>query len=153
MKKINFIQNELARLRDESDGGAMVEALMALPILTVLAFGMLEFGSMFWQREQIETGLRDAARYMARCRHESDTCEATARNLAYYGSVGALANPRVPNWEPGDSPITFQEASGQTQTVVKATTTHQLVNSPLFGFLGIDEITITSWHDQRVMGW
>lgn len=153
MTPSNFLQTQFARFRKENEGGAMVEALLALPVLTMLAFGMLEFGSMFWQREQIETGLRDAARYMARCRHENDTCEATARNLAYYGSVAAQPQPRVPNWVPAESPITFQERSGEIQTVVTATTTHQLVNSPLFGFLGIDEITITSWHDQRVIGW
>lgn len=153
MRKTKFMRIQLLRLRKENEGGAMVEALLALPVLTMLAFGMLEFGSMFWQREQIETGLRDAARYMARCRHEADTCETTARNLAYYGSVAAQAQPRVPNWLPVESPITFLETSGETQTVVTASTTHQLVNSPLFGFLGIDEITITSWHDQRVIGW
>ncbi len=153
MRMIRFMQAQLRRLRNENEGSAMIEALLALPVLTMLTFGMLEFGSMFWQREQIETGLRDAARYMARCRHETNTCQTTARNLAYYGSVAAQLQPRVPNWEPGDSPITFIETTGETQTVVTASTTHQLVNSPLFGFLGIDEITITSWHDERVIGW
>ncbi len=153
MRMTHMLQTQLQRLRHENEGAAMVEALLALPVLTMLAFGMLEFGSMFWQREQIETGLRDAARYMARCRHEVNTCETTARNLAYYGSVAAQAQPRVPNWEPAASPITFVESANDTQTVVTASTTHQLVHSPLFGFLGIDEITITAWHDQRVMGW
>ena len=77
------------RLRRERDGAAMTEAILAVPILIMLAFGMLEFGSLFWQREQIETGLRDAARYMARCRHDTAVCQTVARNLAYYGSVSA----------------------------------------------------------------
>nr|WP_306264620.1 TadE family protein [Pararhizobium sp. IMCC3301] len=131
----------------------MTEAILAVPILIILAFGMLEFGSLFWQREQIETGLRDAARYMARCRHDTAACQTTARNLAYYGSVSAQSSARVPQWEADASPITFAETVGATQTVVTATTVHQLINSPVFGFLGIDEITITAWHDQRVIGW
>ena len=48
-------------LRDE-EGIAMTEALIAVPFLTFLAVAVLEFGSLFWQREQMETGLRDAAR-------------------------------------------------------------------------------------------
>lgn len=136
-----------------NDGAAMTEALLALPVLILLTVGVLEFGSLFWQREQIETGLRDAARYMARCRHDTATCQTVARNLAYYGSVAALANPRVPDWVPVGSPITFSEATGATQTIVTASTTHQLVDSPLFSILGVDEMTITSWHDQRVIGW
>ena len=52
----------------ERDGVAMTEAIVAVPFLFLFAVGVLEFGALFWQREQIETGLRDAARYMARCR-------------------------------------------------------------------------------------
>lgn len=141
------------RFRSSDDGGAMAEALLALPVLILLTVGVLEFGSLFWQREQIETGLRDASRYMARCRHDTATCETVARNLAYYGSVTALANSRVPDWIPGGSPISFSEATSASQTIVTASTTHQLVDSPLFSILGIDEITITSWHNQRVIGW
>lgn len=150
---ISSMLNSLRKLRRERDGAAMTEAILAVPILVMLAFGVLEFGSLFWQREQIETGLRDAARYMARCRHDTAVCQTVARNLAYYGSVSAQSPPRVPQWEAGASPITFAETVSATQTVVTASTVHQLVNSPLFGFLGIDEITITSWHDQRVIGW
>ncbi|WP_306260787.1 TadE/TadG family type IV pilus assembly protein [Pararhizobium sp. IMCC21322] len=153
MRRAILPNTRVRRFRTSDDGAAMTEALVALPVLILLTVGVLEFGSLFWQREQIETGLRDAARYMARCRHDTAICETVARNLAYYGSVAALANPRVPDWVPAGSPISFSEATGATQTIVTASTTHQLVNSPLFSILGIDEITITSWHNQRVIGW
>lgn len=147
------IKRCLSQLCSREDGAAMVEAIIALPVLTFLTFGMLEFGSLFWQREQIETGLRDAARYVARCGHDVAVCQGTARNLAYHGSTAALATLRVPQWNTNLSPIIFEESVSGSQTMVSATSTHQLVNSPLLGFLGVDEINITASHNQRVIGW
>lgn len=141
-----------AFLRDER-GVAMTEAIVAVPFLTLLAAGILEFGSVFWQREQIQTGLRDAARYMARCRHAAATCEANARNLAYYGSTAAGTAHRVPDWNATNSNITFTIDDTGPYDAISAATTHQILHSPIFGLLGIDEITVTSNHDQRVIGW
>jgi Flp pilus assembly protein TadG len=137
-------------LRDE-EGIAMTEALIALPFLTFLAVAVLEFGSLFWQREQMETGLRDAARYMARCRQASG-CDTIASNLAYYGNSNGSGALRVPNWNATNAPITFSNPSGVGGTV-SATSTHTLANSPLFGWLGIDAIVITVNNDQRRIGW
>ncbi len=134
----------------EQDGVAMTEAIIVVPLLTFAAVGVLEFGSLFWQREQIETGLRDAARYMARCRHPIATCEATARNLAYFGSSSPTAAFRVPGWNAG---ITFTQATVGAQEIVTARTTHDFRHSPLFGFLSIADISISANHNQRVIGW
>lgn len=130
------------------DGVVMTEALVAVPFLFLLAVGVLEFGAVLWEREQIETGLRDAARYMARCRHVSG-CDTVARNLAYHGTVDGSGALRVPGWDTGTSPITFAVAG----TSVTASTTHQMVTSPLFGVLNIDGISVTLTHTQRVIGW
>jgi Flp pilus assembly protein TadG len=137
-------------LRDD-EGVAMTEALIAVPFLTFLAVAVLEFGSLFWQREQMETGLRDAARYMARCRHASG-CDSTASNLAYYGNSNGTGALRVPDWDAATSPIIFANPAG-IGGVISATSTHQLVNSPLFGWLGVGPITITAGNEQRRIGW
>jgi Flp pilus assembly protein TadG len=134
----------------EQDGVAMTEAIVVVPFLTLFAVGVIEFGALFWQREQIETGLRDAARYMARCRHPIATCETTARNLAYYGSSAQTAE-RVPGWNDTNSPITFTPTTVGTQDIIRARTAHDLVNSPLFNFLGIGTISISADHNQRMM--
>lgn len=144
-----------AFLADE-EGVAMTEALLAVPLLTLIAAGVLEFGGVFWQREQIETGLRDAARYMARCRHDGSayttttvnggTCAGVARNLARYGNSAGTGPLRVLNW---NEAITFAIV-GESIT---ATTTHAMSRSPMFGVLGIDQITVTANHNQRRIGW
>ena len=145
------IRERLAGFFAEQDGVAMTEAIIAVPFLFILAVGVLEFGALFWQREQIETGLRDAARYMARCRPPIN-CELNARNLAYYGSVSTAAL-RVPGWDASspNGPIIFTVTPGVSQDIVTAWTAHDLVNSPLFNFLGIGTIAISANHNQRVM--
>lgn len=147
----------LQKCRDEEHGAVMTEVIVIVPFLTFLAVGILEFGNIFWQRGQIETGLRDASRYVARCPHALVLCETTARNLAYYGSVVQTASLRVPNWAPGNSPITFVRATetttaANTEEIVTASTSHQILHSPLFRLLAINQITIAASHNQRVIG-
>ena len=136
----------------DQNGVAMTEAIVVVPVMTVAALGVLEFGSLFWQREQIETGLRDAARYMARCRHGPLICEETARNLAYFGSSLPTVE-RVPGWNDTNSPITFTPTTVGAQVIITAWTAHDLVNSPLINFLGIGVISISANHNQRLTGW
>jgi hypothetical protein len=150
------IREHLAVFFAEQRGVAMTEAIVVVPFLTFFAVGVLEFGALFWQREQIETGLRDAARYMARCRHDTATCELTAQNLAYYGTSGwTTPQPpplRAPGWNAAESLITFNTATTASgQQIITARTAHDLANSPLLGYFGIDEISISASHSQRVM--
>ena len=137
-----------ARFAKGEDGVVMTEALVAVPFLFLLSVGVLEFGAVLWEREQIQTGLRDAARYMARCRAPV-ACEANARNLAYRGDVSGADPLRVPGWDAVGSPIVFSTAGEG----ITATTTHQMVTSPLFGALNIDGISVTLAHTQRRIGW
>lgn len=149
---MNAIVNLRNFLSDEQ-GVAMTEAIIVVPFLTFLAISVLEFGSVLWQREQIETGLRDAARYMARCRHSVDTCQNVARNLAYYGSSSVTTRLRVRDWNADNSPITFNESASGSSTIISATTTHRFPGSPLFSALGIGNISVTANHNQRKIGW
>ena len=153
MKISDKIRAVIRRFAVDTVGVAMTEAIVMVPLLFLLAVGVLEFGMLFWQREQIETGLRDASRYIARCRHAQATCEQNARNLAYYGSTAASATHRVPNWDAAGSTITFSQNAGSVMTTVSATTTHQLANAPMFGVLGLGQITVSAYHRQRVIGW
>lgn len=158
IRMARYFRARLRQLLSDDGGAVLTEALLVVPFLTILAVGVLEFGNVLWQREQIETGLRDAARYMARCRvgtswHTTSECEGWARNLAYYGSTASTGGLRVPDWNATNSPITFATVDTGKQDIVTATTAHQLVHSPLFGMLGINVITVSAKHEQRVIGW
>ena len=52
-------------LRD-TDGSALVESAVLLPMLFVLLFGVYEFSWFFYQQHVASIGIRDAARYLAR---------------------------------------------------------------------------------------
>ncbi|MGG7579123.1 TadE/TadG family type IV pilus assembly protein [Rhizobium sp. Nf11,1] len=139
------------------EGAVLAEALLAIPFVTLFAAAILEFGSIFWQRMQIDAGLRDAGRYLSRCRPLSGTyvptCnQATAKTIAFYGTQTPAANaqPRVPGWnDPADITISAPDADGN----ITISTAHLYQSSPVFGFLGIDAITLSSFHEERYIGW
>lgn len=155
----NFIRRRLENtLWLNCEGAVLTEALVAVPFVTLFAAGILEFGNVFWERMQIDAGLRDAGRYLARCRPTSPiytaTCsEATAKAIAYYGTQTPAADAalRVPGWGPDPADITVTPVSADG--TITLATAHLYQASPLFGWLGIDDITISVSHEQRYMGW
>ena len=52
-------------LRDQ-EGSALIEGAILVPVLFALIFGVLEFSYYFYQQHLVSTGVRDAARYLAR---------------------------------------------------------------------------------------
>ncbi|MCW0000973.1 pilus assembly protein [Pararhizobium sp. YC-54] len=146
------------------EGAVLTEALLAVPFVTLFAVGILEFGNIFWERMQIDAGLRDAGRYLARCRPTTPTytakCStATAKLIAFYGTQSPAegAALRVPGW--GRNPDGTTNLADITVTPVNADgtitvqTAHLYATSPLFAWLGIDAITLNSSHEERYMGW
>ncbi|WP_425536829.1 TadE/TadG family type IV pilus assembly protein [Ensifer adhaerens] len=140
------------------DGAVLTEALIAVPFITIFAAGILEFGNIFWERMQIDAGLRDAGRYLARCRPDSGTydptCDAaTAKMIAFYGtqSPAAGATLRVSGWGPDLADITIVPVDADG--TIRVQTSHVYQNSPIFSWLGIDQITISSSHEERFIGW
>src|SRR5215475_500957 len=86
------------------DGSALVEGAVLVPLLIVVLFGVYEFSWFFYQQHLASTGVRDAARYLARvnvpCDQDSPVWasqQAYAKNLATTGSI-AGGSPRVKGW-------------------------------------------------------
>lgn len=155
----HFIRYRLCRsLWSRDDGAVLVEALVAVPFVTIFAAGILEFGNIFWERMQIDAGLRDAGRYLSRCRPTTPTytsycSQATAKTIAFYGtqSPAGGAKLRVPGWGPDLSEITVTPVSADGTITIA--TAHPYETSPIFGWLGIGAITISSSHEERYIGW
>ena len=141
----------------DDNGAVLAEMLIVIPFITVFALGILEFGNVFWQKEQIETGLRDAARYLARCQTDATFAAACtqslARNIAFFGTASPAAGQalRVAGWGPdaADIVITIDAVAG----VIRVDAGHEYESSPLFGWLGIGAITTQAYHEQRYIGW
>ncbi|PDT50299.1 TadE/TadG family type IV pilus assembly protein [Sinorhizobium fredii] len=140
------------------EAAVLTETIIVVPFVTVFAAGILEFGNLFWERMQIDAGLRDAGRYLARCRPTSptytSTCsQATAKLIAFYGTQSPAegAALRVPGWGPTLADITVNAVGADGTFTIE--TAHLYEASPLFAWLGIEDITISASHEERYMGW
>src|SRR5829696_1423927 len=96
---ITCIQSLRPRLADER-GVAAVEAALAFPFLLALMAGLFEFGSVFYNFELMQTGVRDAGRYLSRV-PDLAAAEESAKRLAVTGSIASGQAARVDWWTPG----------------------------------------------------
>lgn len=155
---LRYLVRDRFRFFSTDDGAVLTEALVVVPFITIFAAGVLEFGNIFWERMQIDAGLRDAGRYLARCRPDSGTYDPTcndmtAKMIAFYGtqSPAAGAALRVRGWGPALADITIVPVDADGTITVQ--TSHVYQSSPIFSWLGIDQITISSSHEERYIGW
>lgn len=140
-----------------ASGSVLAETLIVVPVVTIFAAGVLEFGNVLWQRQQLQTGVRDAARYWSRCRPDFNNCSiTTARNIAFYGNPNGTGSPRIANW------TNAADLTIAPETPVSAPSPSDLVTvagrldygaSPLFGALLISPIVISYAHTERYIGW
>ncbi|MES0005537.1 pilus assembly protein [Mesorhizobium sp. M0062] len=158
---ITWLKRFLERFHRDEHGAVLAETLLIVPFVTVFSVGILEFGNMFWEKEQVETGLRDAARYLARCQpsnalsgYVSQCSDTVARRIAYYGTSNPAATVlRVQGWGPSGSTIVFATVTRSGTKVITANTSLAYSSSPLFGWTGLANITIQAFHEERYIGW
>lgn len=157
------MRRRIGRFATSDRGSVLTETIIAVPLLTILAVGMLEFGNMLWQRHQMQVGVRDAARYWARCRPGTDPANpvmrcslATARNLAFYGNPAGTGALRVPGWDNASeltiTPATPPAVPTATDLVV-ATAAFPYQGSPLFSVLGLGSVELGYTYTLRYNGW
>src|ERR1700716_1410993 len=91
-------------LSDDMGGSALVEGAVLVPLLFLLLFGVYEFSWFFYQQHLVSTGVRDAARYLARVVNSCNALspawvidQAHAKNLATTGSING-GPERVRGW-------------------------------------------------------
>lgn len=89
----------LRKLAVCNEGTALTETIVVLPVVMMFSFAVIEFGSFLAAKSRVEAGVRDAARFLARCRDDSTICNvAAARNVAAYGAIVPNGNLRVHGW-------------------------------------------------------
>ena len=146
----------LGRCLSETDGAALVETVIIVPVMTVFLVGVLEFSAVLYTKLQIETGVHDASRYLARCNLNSATCQEVAKNLAVYGTVdGHDAAARTSNWSGEDvqiQPISGTTSEGIDYTVWRVSTSFDYQGSPLIELIGVDAMPFWAKHEERNIG-
>jgi len=102
-----MLQRLIRRFTRNRRGTAAIEAALAFPFMVALGAGMFEFGSLFYNFELMQTGVRDAARYLARVADPAAS-ETAARNLALRGTVDSSGALRVTWWQATDIQVTYE---------------------------------------------
>jgi hypothetical protein len=155
----------------DSEGSALLEGAIVLPVLFALLFGVYDFSWFFYHQHIMTMGVRDAARYLARV---SDACNvgssawsaeaANAGNLATTGFVGG-GPPRIRAWSGSMVTITcapFENRVGNDglrtyrgSSQIYVVTVSSRLRDPSLGFfqlLGLPTPAIFVAHSERVVG-
>ena len=155
----------LRSLWHDGEGTALVEGAIILPVLFCLVFGVFEFSWLFYQKHLILTGVRDAARYIARSTNPNDTMvKLDAKALATTGAIdGNIA--RVRGWTSDDVDITYSFFNNGTNdhglsnfrggAVIENVTVSTNFTVPPLGFFDILRLTppiLNVSHQERVIG-
>lgn len=160
-----MFRNPLLRFRRDTQGVAAIEAGLAFPFLVLLTAGMFEFGGVFYNYELIQTGVRDAARYLARV-PDPVAAESAARNLAIRGTVDGTGAARVKWWQSGDVQITYKttpnpvdETTGRRLyrgrdplVVVRVSTSIDHTGIGLLNAVGLGSVRVSAAHEERYVG-
>ncbi len=152
--------------RDEKGTGLLEMAVM-MPFLLLLGAGVFEFGNIFYQKMLMESGIRDSARYLARCNTLGPLdCDFTkARNIAVYGDPDGGGSPRIAGWSTNLVFISYinttnnvvgglpEYRGGSTIQTVRVTSAHAYTGMALLRFLFINPVALRVAHEERVIGW
>ncbi|MDX8450503.1 TadE/TadG family type IV pilus assembly protein [Mesorhizobium captivum] len=154
--------------RRDEDGTALVEMALVAPFVLLLSAGVFEFSNILNTRLLLGAGVEDAARYMARCSGDWDTCKGLAQKLAAYGAVDGTS-ARVTGWLPAQVTITptstaavdttttppteIYLSSKSTVDVVTVSTSYTYPDLGFWSYLGFGDITLSVAHQERVFGW
>jgi len=149
----------------------LVEMTLITPLMLALSAGVFEFGNLIEKKLLIEAGLRDAARYAARCNQAFSgvNCAAVAANIAATATTTGSGPARVSGWTAGSvsvnlayqtTPVTTDVFGNQnyrsTDTnvyTVRVSTSFTYTGASLLAYLGLSPITLTGAQEERYIGW
>ncbi|WP_181177645.1 TadE/TadG family type IV pilus assembly protein [Mesorhizobium sp. B4-1-1] len=164
---LTALRQILHRFKRDDGGAVLVEMTLVTPFVLLLSAGVFEFGNILNTRMLLDAGVRDAARYMARCSSDWNTCSGYATNLAVNGAITG-GSARVPGWTIGQVTITkalsipaMDPATGtelylsptSNVEVVQVSTTFPYANLGLWSYLGFGQLNLTVFHQERIFGW
>lgn len=155
----------------DQEGSALVEGAVLVPVLFALIFGVLEFSYYFYQQHLVSTGVRDAARYLARVEDPTDAAaQTTAQNLAATGSPSGGSTRRTKGFDPAEVTVSFSfvanapvdgvrpyrqssdPAIPDSLRIVNVTGSFTWAPLGMWGFFGFGTKNVTVTHSERWIG-
>jgi Flp pilus assembly protein TadG len=153
-----------AAIGDER-GVAAIEAALSVPFLIAVGAGLFEFGSVFYNFQLIQTGVRDAGRYLSRA-PDLAAAEGNAKRLAVTGSTVTGQPARVSWWKAEQVSISYRITAnprdattglrnyraGDTVTTIRVSTIAPYQGMGLLSAIGLGTVQITAAHEERYVG-
>ena len=145
-------------------GAAMVEMTAVTPFLIILGLGIFEFGNYFYNHHIITTGIRDAARYLAR--FDNPLAQSMqGQQLAVAGEI-AGGQQRIAWWNAGDISVNLRTIANPLDpntgerpyrgkdpiSIVQVSTNVNYGGLGFLNTLGLGPLNITVFHEERVIG-
>jgi Flp pilus assembly protein TadG len=160
-----MVSRRILRFRRDDRGTATIEVALAFPFIVLFAAGLIEYGSLFYNYELIQTGVRDAARYLARVQNLAAS-ETAARNLALRGTVDGTGALRVRWWQATDIQIAYEttpnpvdESTGRRPyrgrdplVVVRVSTSFNYAGMGLLAAVRLGPVRVDAAHEERYVG-
>jgi hypothetical protein len=146
-------------------GASLVEMALVTPFLLTLGLGIIEFSNALYDHHLITTGVRDAARYLARI-DDPIADQSKGQQLAVYGEINGTTK-RVSWWTTNDVSVTLIPIAnaqdpqsgirtyrgGNTINLVRVATDVDHPGLGFLTFLGISSpVKIRVFHEERVIG-
>ncbi|HEV2557619.1 MAG TPA: TadE/TadG family type IV pilus assembly protein [Microvirga sp.] len=161
---ISRLHTRFCAFRGNEQGSIAIEAAAVTPFLVLLVAGVVEFGNIMHNQELVQTGVRDAARYLARVATPASG-ETAARNIATTGMV-AGGTQRITWWAPSNIEITYRQTPNPVDattglrtyrgndpiTTIRVSTTVTYPGLSLLSVLGLDPLQINATHEERHVG-
>lgn len=157
----------IRHFKGDEDGVVLVEMAIVTPFVLLLAAGVFEFSNVLNTRMLLDAGVKDAARYMARCSSDWDTCSGYAKNLAVNGAISG-GSARVTGWTTDEVTISkslstpaidagtgteLYLSSTANVDVVQVSTSYPYAGVGFWSYLGFGQISLSVFHQERVLGW
>jgi Flp pilus assembly protein TadG len=154
-------------IASDTRGVSLLEGAILFPFLFTLGLGMFEFGNLLYQYQLVMSGVRDAARHLARVDITDATAETDAKNIAITGTVDGSGAARVSWWDAADITVTYPTTpnpiidtntgarayrGGDNITEIRVTTTATYGSFGFLGYLGLGPISFTLEHRERHIG-
>ncbi|RWK58041.1 MAG: pilus assembly protein [Mesorhizobium sp.] len=175
MAMIRTLFRYLDRFRRDHRGTALVETALILPLMVPLTAGVFEFGNLIHKKLLMEAGLSDAARFAARCNSQLYTnaglaainCADIATNIAVFGNAAGTGNARIAGWPKANVTVTIAAPGSCHDAVVAGVTQYRSTTSQvcivraagtldyndigMLSLLGIGPITLSGFHEERLI--
>jgi len=154
--RLRFL-SRLGRFSAAESGAALVEAAVVLPVFLTLVGGVYEFGFFLYQEQLVNSGVRDAARYLALTADPTSVNnQSNARNLAVSGSISG-GTSRVAGWDVSDVSVSVTSIDNATESygggavvqIVTVSTSFAGHTLGFLGLLGLKSPTISAYHQER----